>query len=130
VRFHSCIDRPAAPGPLTPRGAFSLVEVLVALMVVCVGLLGVAGVSATALRTAGAAVRERAAVTRARTRLALLQASGCAGAADGEVRVRGRLTERWSAGASVNGVRLLEARAEWDDVGQRRTVLIPGALLC
>lgn len=113
-----------------PRRGFTLVEVLVALIVVTVGLLGVAGVSATAVRAAGAAIRERAAVTRARSRIALLQSAGCIGAADGELWMEGRLVERWRVGPAMNGVRLIEAHAEWDDMGQRRMLLIPGALLC
>lgn len=103
---------------------------LVALLVVTVGLLGVAGASAMALRTSGAALRERAAVTRARSRLAQLAAAGCAAAADGEVRVGGVIVERWSVGPAVNRVRAVQVRTDWDDVGRRRTLLLPGALLC
>ena len=107
-----------------------MLEVLVALVVITVGMLGVAGASAVALRASHAALRERGAVTRARTRLALLAAAGCAGASDGEVRVAARVVERWSVGPTVNGVRLVQARAEWDDTGRRRELLLPSALLC
>jgi len=109
---------------------FTLVEVLVALVVVAVGLLGVAGVCATAVRSANGAERAREAVVRTRSRLALLQAAGCSGATAGEQWQGTRLIERWSVGPALNGVRLLEARAEWDDAGRRRSVSIPGALLC
>jgi len=102
----------------------------VALVVVAVGLLGVAGASATALRTASAAVRERSAATRARTRLALLESAGCAAAASGELRLRMGLTDRWSVGAAVNATRLVDVSAEWDDAGRRRVVVLRSALLC
>ena len=101
-----------------------------AAVVVVVGLLGVAGASATALRAASAAQRERSAITRARTRLALLVAAGCAGASSGEVRDAGTLVERWTVGPAIHGVRLVEAHAQWDDTRRRRAVLLPGALLC
>ena len=112
------------------RRAFTVVEVLVALVVVTVGLLGVAGASAMALKASNAALRERAAITRARTRLALLVAAGCTNASDGEVRVAGGVVERWSVGPTLAGVRLVEARAQWDDAGRRRVSLLSGALLC
>lgn len=112
------------------RGGFTVVEVLVALVVIAVGLLGVAGASAAALRASSAALRERSAITRARTRLALLSAAGCTGASSGEVRVAGKLVERWSVGPALHGVRLVEALAQWDDTRRRRAVLLPGALLC
>src|SRR6476661_1454215 len=71
---HSFECRRRAGQQVGVRRAFTVVEVLVALVVVTVGLLGVAGASAMALRASNAALRERAAITRARTRLALLGA--------------------------------------------------------
>ena len=112
------------------RRGFTVVEVLVALVIVTVGLLGVAGASAMALRASNAALRERAAVTRARTRLALLQAAGCGRATGGELPLAAGLVDRWRVEAAVNGVRLMQVRAEWDDVGRRRSVLLRSALLC
>lgn len=113
-----------------PRRGFTLVEVLVALVVVAVGLLGVAGSSAIALRAANAAVREQAAVSRARTRLALIESAGCVGAASGEHRVAAGLSDKWSVGPLANGARLVDVSADWDDVGRRRTVTLRSALLC
>lgn len=109
---------------------FTVVEVLVALIVVATGLLGVAGASATALRASAAAMRERAAVVRAQSRLALLESVGCTGATGGERLLPDGLVDRWTVGAPENGVRLVDAWAEWDDSGRRRHVLLRGALLC
>ncbi len=111
-------------------GGFTVVEVLVALVIVTVGLLGVAGASATALRASSAALREREATTRARSRLAALEAAGCAIAASGELHLANGISDRWTVDAPVNGVRLLNVRAEWDDTGRRRSVLLRSALLC
>jgi prepilin-type N-terminal cleavage/methylation domain-containing protein len=112
------------------RCGFTVVEVLVALVIVTVGLLGVAGASAVALRASSAAIRERSAVTRARTRLALLEAAGCATATGGELRLAAGGVDRWTAAPATNGVRLVEVRAEWDGTRGRRYVLLQGALLC
>ena len=118
------------PHRLPRRSGFTVVEVLVALIVVATGLLGVAGASALALRASSAALRERAATTRARTRLAILDAAGCASAADGELPLGTGLTDRWTIGSPANGARMVEVRAEWDDVGRRRTLVLRSALLC
>lgn len=112
------------------RRAFTVVEVLVALMVVAVGLLGVAGASATALRASNAAMRERSAISRARTRLALIHAAGCAAAADGERKLGNGLADRWTVAAAVNGVRMVDVSVEWDDLGRRRAFHVRSALLC
>ena len=112
------------------RHAFTVVEVLVALIVVAAGLLGVAGASATALRASNGAMRERSAISRARTRLALIQAAGCVGAADGERQLGNGLEDRWTIAAATNGVRLVEVSVEWDDIGRRRSFRLRSALLC
>jgi len=112
------------------RHGFTVVEVLVALVIVTVGLLGVAGASASALRASNAALRERGALARARSRLALLDAAGCTAAADGRQSLSAGLEDRWSVAPATNGVRLVEVRTEWDDVGHRKSVLLRSALLC
>lgn len=117
------------PDRIARRG-FTVVEVLVALMVVGVGLLGVAGTSAIALRASNAAMREQSAVSRARSRLALLEAGGCGSAASGERHLAAGLVDRWVVGPVVNGGRLVDVSADWDDTGRRRTVMLRSALLC
>ena len=112
------------------KDAFTVVEVLVALVVVTVGLLGVAGASATALRASNAALREQAAVARARNRLARLHGAGCTVASDGVDPLSAGLVDRWTVAPAINRVRLVEVRTEWDDVGRRATVLLRSALLC
>jgi type IV pilus assembly protein PilV len=114
----------------SPRRAFTVVEVLVALVVVAVGLLGVAGASATALRASNAAMRERSAISRARTRLALIQAAGCLAAADGERLLGNGLADRWAVAAAEHGVRMVSVSVEWDDLGRRRSFQLRSALLC
>jgi|SRR5690242_14868440 len=112
------------------RRGFTVVEVLAALVVVAVGLLGVAGSSAIALRAANAAEREQGAISRARTRLALIESTGCGGAASGGRHLAIGLTDRWVVGPLAHRVRLVDVSADWDDVGRRRTVTLRSALLC
>lgn len=128
MRYRTNTERRAKVG--RPRRGFTVVEVLVALVVVSVGLLGAAGMSATALRASNAALRERSAVARARTRVAVLQAAGCTFAADGTLRRDGTLVEQWSVGPVTGGVRLAEARSFFDGMTHRRIVLLRSAILC
>lgn len=112
------------------RRGFTVVEVLVALVIVVVGMLGVAGASATALRASSAAMREHAAVMRARTRLAMLESAGCTTATSGERQFGTGLVDRWTVAPAANGARMADVSAEWDDTGRRRAVLLRSALLC
>lgn len=115
---------------LRTRTGFSVVEVLVALMVVSVGLLGIAGTSALSLSTANAASRERRATRRAAARLALLTAGGCERATSGAVDDTD-VHEQWTVAPFRGGVMLIDERVDWRGSDARlRSVILPGALLC
>jgi hypothetical protein len=112
------------------RSALSVVEVLVALMLVSVGLLGMAGTSALSLRTARTAARERRATQRATTRLALLAAAGCGRATSGALD-EADLREHWSVAPPRGGVSLVEVRVERRAGSPEwRSMLLQSALLC
>jgi Tfp pilus assembly protein PilV len=115
---------------LRARSALTVVEVLVALMLVSVGLMGIAGTSALSFRTVVAAERERRATQRAILRLARLAAGGCERASSGELQ-ESDLHERWTVVAAPAGVALVEAGVEWQGRGsQRRSFVLRSALLC
>ena len=121
----------SAPPRARTRCGLTLVEVLVALVVVSVGLLGVAGTSALALRTTTAAARERAALGRVELRLAMLAAAGCGPATAGGVGdVDREIRERWTVAAPSHGVAIADARAEWWSAGAVRSLALRSAILC
>jgi len=71
------------------------------MMIVTIGLLGIAGASTLALRTTLEAARRRDAVERAQSRVAQLGASGCARASGGSVTdAARRVTEQWTVRVS------------------------------
>jgi len=108
-----------------------VVEVLVALVVVSVGLLGIAGASALSLRSATAAALERHAVRRLTVRHAALAAGGCALAAAGvHEDSGGGVRERWTVGAPTGGVAFVDVTARWRDRGGPRALVLRGAILC
>jgi prepilin-type N-terminal cleavage/methylation domain-containing protein len=90
VSPHSRLPSDARPA----RGGFSLVELLVALTVLAVGLLALAGVTGGVLRASSAAARGARAVELLEARAESLHAAPC-DTASGE-RAWDGLRERWS----------------------------------
>ncbi|MDB4881969.1 MAG: hypothetical protein JWL95_735 [Gemmatimonadetes bacterium] len=112
------------------RRGFSIVEVLVALVLVTVGLLGVAGNCALAIRVAGSAARERRAVQRAANRIATLRSRGCASAIGTWSDAGDTLSERWTVAPARNGVALVDAEVRWTTPAGTRSELLRDAFLC
>jgi prepilin-type N-terminal cleavage/methylation domain-containing protein len=119
-----------ATKPAVRRGV-TIVEVLVALVIVTIGLLGVSGSSVVAMRAVARVRHERAATNRALSRLALLYAGGCGRAASGELEPQpDGLGERWIVEHARPEVALLTSRVEWRDHGRPRALVLRSALLC
>ena len=77
------------------RAAFTLVEVLVALILFEIGMLALAGMAAVAARDLAIANRSMRAQTIARNRLELLRAGACSTASDGQAALPGGFEETW-----------------------------------
>lgn len=113
------------------RAGITIVEVLTALVVLTVGLLGMAGSSALALRTTSASTLERRALRRLDLRHAALASAGCSRAASGMAEdTRNGLREWWIVGPVVRGAVLVDAGVEWRDGAKVRTLARRGGLLC
>jgi len=114
------------------RGAgFTIAEVLVALVLFAVALLGVAGSSALAVRVTGSALRERRAALRGADRIASLRAQGCASARSGTATDAAlALDERWTTTPTAGGVTLIDEQLRWRTVNGTRTLLLRSAILC
>jgi prepilin-type N-terminal cleavage/methylation domain-containing protein len=80
------------------RRAFTLLEVLVALVILGVGILGLSANAALVSRLVGDGSRLTIAATVATSRLEQLRALPCASATSGSATTRG-IEERWSVGA-------------------------------
>lgn len=113
------------------RSGLTVAEVLAALVVLSVGLLGMAGTAALSLRTAGAARRDRDALRRLDLRMAALAAEGCGRAMSGSaVGVRDSVRERWTVAAVVRGAALVDARVDWREGAGMRAIVHRSAILC
>lgn len=111
------------------RRGFTLVEVLVALVLVQFGLMAVAVTSAIAARHVAVATRMANARDVARERLEILRWSACSGVSDGS-RVTPELSEHWS----VRGVDAWRSMRDSVDYplpgGQRGRLVIEQLVLC
>ena len=113
------------------RSGLSIVEVLVALVLFAVGLLGVVGNGAIAVRSASAAARERRAVQRAADRIGRLRAQGCLAAASGAFTdTAAALTERWTVGTVTAVAVPVDVEVRWRAPSGTRTLALRSGILC
>lgn len=117
--------------PGSVRSGLTLVEVLAALVIVSVGVLGMAGASTLSRRAASASARELGALRRLELRLASLSASGCARASSGAHHdPTESVRESWTVDPPSSGVALVDATARWSEGGRPRALTLRSALLC
>lgn len=117
--------------PGRPRSGISIVEVLVALMLVCIGLLGIAGSTALALRTTLDSANRREAVQRVATRFALLSSAGCDSARGGRLNdPTHQLTEQWTVSAAGPHFALVTDSVRWMSARGPRHFALQTAIPC
>lgn len=87
------------------RRAFTLVEIVVAIMLLSVGVLALAGTAVLVLRLIGAGGTHAVAAATAESRFEILRATPCAALASGSSVARG-VQEQWSVGPA--GTRLFD----------------------
>jgi Tfp pilus assembly protein PilV len=125
------VARQRAPAGSIHRDGASIVEVLVAIVLLAVGLLGVAGNAAIALRASGSTARERRATQRAADRVATLREQGCTSARSGAlVDAVAALSERWTVGAPSASALLVDVEVRWRAPAGQRTIVLRSAILC
>ena len=113
------------------RRAFTLAEVVVALLLLACGGLALAAASAGAVRTVGSAEAHAFAVATATARVEQLAAGPCSELGDGTaVDTVRQVSERWVAGAEQNGARLITARLEQVDRGAVHRVVLRRLASC
>ncbi len=113
------------------RRGLTLVEVVIALVLVVVGLLGIAGSSALLFRSAVGQTNAQRAIRRASMRMVRLAAAGCASTVEGSMGdpMTG-IGERWHVSAPTNGALTIEDTLEWTTGGARRVLVVRSAMLC
>ena len=105
---------------------------LVALVLLSVGLLGLVGNGAIAVRASSAAARERRAAQRAADRMALLRSQGCAEARSGTLEdSSAALVERWTVGSTATTAAVpIDVEVGWRAPSGLRVLVLRGGILC
>ena len=113
------------------RTGLSVVEVLVALMLVSIGLMGIAGSTALALRTTLDSAHRREAAQRAASRIALLSANGCRRSVAGSASdTNGQVSEHWTIGPPVNGFAVVTDSVSWLSARGPQSFFLASAITC
>ena len=113
------------------HAGLSVVEVLVALMLVSIGLMGIAGSTALALRTTLDSAHRREAAQRAASRIALLSANGCLRSATGSTTDAARqISEHWTIARPVNGFAEVTDSVSWVSPRGPRSFFLASAITC
>ena len=120
------------PGPpFRNRSGLSIVEVLVALMLVTVGMMGIAGSTALSLRTTLDSARRREAAARATSRISQLASAGCARVTAGtSVDSTRQLNEQWWVVAHANGFTTITDSVDWSSARGRKSFALTSAITC
>ena len=103
---------------LHSRAGATVVELLIALIIVTVGLLALAGAAAIVTRETAAGRRELALAWAARARLERLTSGPCDALADGSATAAG-ISERWTVSAGGNDTQRITVTVENLSLGQR-----------
>ena len=113
------------------RRGLTLVEVIVALMLVAIGMLGLAGTSSLLMRATVARAAERRAAHHASWRIVQLAAAGCAAARDGKsADATTGLREEWHLSAASGGAVSVAESIQWPSGGTTRRLTVRSAFLC
>ncbi|KPJ92546.1 MAG: hypothetical protein AMS18_07210 [Gemmatimonas sp. SG8_17] len=111
---------------------FTIVEVLIAMIILSVGLLGMLGATASVVRTLGEADREVAAAFYSNERLEQLNALGCDQVSNGSETRQGMYALNWTVdGAANSPVRHVVLTTTYTlSAGRTRTDTLENALSC
>lgn len=123
---HPLSNRPPATAP---RAGFTIVELLVAMMVFGIGVLGLAATTATVARLMGSASRQTMAAAVAQSRIEKLRGVPCAALTSGSETVRG-ITSTWTVSAVTRGVNITETVAFPTARGGTRTRVYMTTVAC
>jgi type IV pilus modification protein PilV len=111
------------------RAGFTLVELLVAMMVFAVGMLGLAATAASVTRMMGGAKRQTIAAAVAQSRLEKIRSSPCASLTSGSETVRG-ITNTWTITAVSRGMNVKDSVSFPSSRNTRRSKVYQTSLSC
>lgn len=123
------ISRAEGAPATSPRAGFTLVELLVALMIFAVGMLGLAATAGSVTRMMGGAKRQTIAAQVAQSRIERLRAAPCTTLTSGSETVRG-ITNIWTVSAVTRGVNVTDSVVFATSRGKTRTRVYKTSFSC
>ncbi|MGI9076560.1 MAG: type IV pilus modification PilV family protein [Gemmatimonadaceae bacterium] len=87
-----------------PRNGFTIIELIVAIVILAIGVLGLTGTSAVVSRTLGQGTQHAKAATLAQTRFETMRSSRCPVSSGNAVA--GKFTEKWTTVSTLGGSNL------------------------
>ncbi len=116
-------------GPAAPRSGFTLVEMMVAVMIMAVGLLAMVSTSAYVVRQVGGGAQMTVAANVIQSRMEWMRSQPCSSfSTEHNVVTRG-VKEAWRPGATANNVLAVNYAAKYPVSGSEKrrdfTVMIP-----
>jgi prepilin-type N-terminal cleavage/methylation domain-containing protein len=112
------------------RAGFTIVEMIVAIMVFTIGVLGLAGTAAYVARQMNGGMQQTLAATIAQSRIDSIAGTGCRAVAGGTATNKG-ISERWTVDrpANFNVLRITE-QVTWTSGKSTRTQIYTASFPC
>jgi Tfp pilus assembly protein PilV len=112
------------------RAAFTLIEIIIALVLLQIGMLAIAATMAVAARDLGVANRRTRAQSIAENRVALLRPMSCAAPSSGSTELSGGLTEHWRVEGAARVRTITDSIVIVLPRGREASVVVRGYMLC
>ena len=128
TRSHRAVLRPVAPR--RARRGFTLVEVILAMVLLAVGLLALASGSVGVMRQMRSGNKAAVAAMVAQARMEKLRSKGCSAISSGSATTSG-MSEKWTVTVAIARVNAVAETVFYSSrAGKRDTVALKGAVPC
>ncbi|MDQ3950381.1 MAG: prepilin-type N-terminal cleavage/methylation domain-containing protein [Gemmatimonadota bacterium] len=123
------VAAPAGDSPAARRAGFTLIEMMVAVVILAVGLLGLASTAAVVTRQVGGGAKQSIAANVIQSRLEWMRSMPCDSIQNATAVNRG-VAERWVRGPTQNGILWVRDTVRYSVGGTARTQVYTMAVPC
>ena len=111
------------PRPQRPRQGFTIIELMIAIVVLAIGVLGLAGTSAMVSRMIGGAAQQTIAANVAAGRFEKMRSRQCSAITSGTATLRGT-SEAWTVSSVGTALKFVVDTVSWRGAGQSKSNLV------
>ena len=109
--------------PPRARHGFTIIELMIAIVVLSIGVLGLAGTSAMVSRMIGGAAQQTIAANVAATRFEKMRSRQCSAITSGTATLRGT-SEAWTVSSVGTALKFVVDTVSWRGAGQSKSNLV------